>query len=334
MSCSFKLSRRVARFRLPMLAVLALTFAACNGDSAFNPYSSTEPLPTSDGASGGSAGTVVDDGADAAPAVPTDAVPLASASYSGGIPIGIWAQPLSSFGSRYNGSVLIISPSLLKSYLSTIRSQGGKVMLNLTGAPKYYLNADGSFSFTKWKQRMDRYKGIDFNSYIQDGTIMGHLLVDEPNDPTNWGGDPIPQSTVDAMGQYSKSRWPGMYTVVRTQPRYFSSNPRYIDAAWAQYVYRKGPVDDFIKQNVADAQNRGLALMVGLNILKGGPNGNAMTASQVQSWGGTLLSSSYPCGFVSWTWNDNYLSSSGIKSAMDYLRDKAESHSFKTCHGS
>jgi hypothetical protein len=329
MFLSLKWSRRVARFRLPLLAAIALTFPGCGGDSAFNP--SGESLTGSDGAS---IHQTLDNGTDPAQGLPTDGASLASVTSAGGIPIGIWAQPLSEFGSRYNGSVLIISPNLLKSYLSAIRSRGGKVMLNFTGSPKYYLNSDGSFSLAKWQQRMDRYKGIDFNSYINDGTITGHLLVDEPNDPKNWGGRPIPQSTVDAMGQYSKSRWPALYTVVRTQPNFFSSNPRYIDAAWAQYVYRKGAADNFIKQNVADAQQRGLALMVGLNILKGGPNGRAMTASEVKSWGGTLLGSSYPCGFVSWTYKSTYLSSSGMQSAMDDLRQKAQNRTSKSCRGS
>jgi hypothetical protein len=47
---------------------------------------------------------------------------------------------------------------------------------------------------------------------------------------------------------------------------------------------------------VADAQARGLGLVVGLNVLHGGtPTGTKMTPSQVVAWGSALLSSTYPC---------------------------------------
>ena len=40
-----------------------------------------------------------------------------------------------------------------------------------------------------------------------------------------------------------------------------------------------------------------------------------MTASQVKAWGSALLSNSYPCAFISWKYNTDYLSGTGIKSA-------------------
>jgi hypothetical protein len=70
---------------------------------------------------------------------------------------------------------------------------------------------------------------------------------------------------------------------------------------------------------------------VGLNILKGGPNKAKMTPSQVKSWGSALLSSSYPCAFLSWTYNSTYLNTSGIQDAMSYLRNKAENRSSRSC---
>jgi hypothetical protein len=65
----------------------------------------------------------------------------------------------------------------------------------------------------------------------------------------------------------------------------------------------------------------------------GNPNGTRMTASEVESWGSTLLSSSYPCAFISWQYNSSYLSSSGILAAMSALRRKAESRGTKSCRG-
>jgi len=314
----FKLSRRVARFRAPAFCALVATFLGCNSTDSLDPNSST-PL--------GDPGT----GAAAQPAGPE----FSTTSFAGGLPFGTFAQPTSLFGSVYNGALRTIGPSQLLSELAAIKARGGRIMLMMVGTESNYKDANGHFSFTKWKQRVDRFRGINFTSYVTDGTIMAHYLIDEPQDPSNWNGQPIPPSTVDAMGQYSKSIWPGLATVVRTAPKYFTSNPHYIDAAWAQYLARFGDVNTYIRQSVSDAQARGLALVVGMNVIRGGtPNGSKMTATQVTSFGEALLSSSYPCAFISWQYNSTYLSSSAIVSAMKTLRSKAQSHTARACRGS
>jgi hypothetical protein len=139
-------------------------------------------------------------------------------------------------------------------------------------------------------------------------------------------------STVEEMAKYSKSLWPTMATIVRAEPKHMGDNHRYLDAAWAQYLSRRGNVNEYIKDVVGDAQRKGLALVVGMNVLKGGsPNGTKMTASEVENWGSALLSSSYPCAFINWEYQGDYFSSSGIRSAMSALRRKAESRSTKSC---
>ena len=270
------------------------------------------------------------DAADAITVLPAGNEPLAAA-FAGGIPIGNFTQPLSQFGSVYNGAHSNVSPSALLKELQEVKSKGGKVILALSGSPKYYL--DGKyFSLNKWKERVNRYKSINFRSYIDDGTIVGHYLIDEPNDPANWGGRPVSSSTVEELAKYSKSIWPTMATIVRAEPKFMGDNHRYLDAAWAQYLYRRGNANDYIKDVVSVAQRKGLGLVVGMNVLKGGnPNGTKMTASEVEQWGSALLSSSYPCAFINWTYSSDYFSSSGIKSAMSTLRRKAESRSTKSC---
>jgi hypothetical protein len=275
--------------------------------------------------------TSPDAGDDAITVLPTGNEPLAAA-FAGGIPFGNFDQPLSLFGSIYNGAHSNVSPSALMKELQEIKSKGGKVILALSGSPRYYRDGDGDFSLTKWKERVNRYRGINFRSYIDDGTIVGHYLIDEPNDPANWGGRPVSASTVEELAKYSKSMWPTMATIVRAEPKYMGDNHRYLDAAWAQYLSRRGNVNEYIKDVVGDAQRRGLALVVGMNVLKGGsPNGTKMTASEVENWGSALLSSSYPCAFINWEYQGDYFSSSGIRSAMSTLRKKAENRSNKSC---
>jgi hypothetical protein len=313
MTYTFKLSRRIARLRAPLLATIVAGLLGCNSTDAFNPEDSTPPNVTGQGA---------------------ETVPQLSVSYAGGIPFGIFDMPNESFGTRYNGAMRIIGPSLLLSDLAAIKAAGGRVVINFAGGRSRFLDGSGNFSFSLWKASVDRFKGINFSSYIQDGTIIGHYLMDEPNNPVRWNGKTVPPSMIDAMAQYSKQLWPGMATMIRAYPDYLDNwdgTYHYLDAAWAQYVYRKGPAADFLSQNVSLASKQGLGLIVGLNILKGGVGDAPMTPAQVESWGSTLLNSSYPCAFLSWEYDAGYLSNSGIKSAMDVLRGKAQNRSTRSC---
>jgi hypothetical protein len=332
MSYSFKLARRVARFRAPTLAALMVAFGACSSGNPLNPDSSASTDPEVTGQVLATAdSTQVDTLAMATP----EGLSMAS-SFAGGIPMGAYALPTTWFGSRYNGGMRTLGPYELRSELAAIKSRGGKIVLMMAGSDWNYLDADGHFSLSMWKKRIDRFRGINFSSYVSDGTIIAHYLIDEPYDPTNYGGRVVPGSTLEEMAKYSKSIWPTMPTVVRAEPAQikWSGTYQYLDAAWAQYLYRKGNVNDYISKNVADAQRMGLALIVGLNIKDGGnPNLTHMSASEVQSWGSTLLNSTYPCAFISWTYRDmsSYLSTSSMKSAMDALRRKAENRSIRSC---
>jgi hypothetical protein len=322
MTHSFKLSRRMARHRAPLLAALMLS-AACNSTDSFDQSPAVETPTGID--------TPTGEEQAAAEVVPTT-VSLSAASTSG-IAFGTFDQPIEVF-STYNGAMRIISPSYLMSNLAAIKARGGRVMLDLAGAQRYWKDAAGHFSMTKWKERVNRYKGVNFSSYINDGTIVGHYLIDEPNDPTNWNGQTVSGGTVEAMAQYSKQLWPGMATVVRAEPTYmakWSGTYRYLDAAWAQYVSWKGSPSSYLSKHVSAAKNKGLALVIGLNISRGN-NGYPMTASQIKNWGSTMLSSSYPCTFLSWKYRSAILSGS-IKDAMTSLASQAKNRSYKNCRG-
>jgi hypothetical protein len=310
MTYKFKLSRRLARLRAPLFATIILSLVGCNSTDSLSPDSNTPPSVNTD--------------------------PSLSVAFAGGIPFGTFAQPTTAFGSRYNGAMRNIWPGELLSELADIKARGGKVVLMFAGSEDNYKDANGHFSMSMWKARVDRFKVVNFSSYVNDGTIIAHYLIDEPHDPYNWNGQPIPPSTLEEMAKYSKSIWPSMATVVRDSPHYlagWSGDYQCLDGAWAQYLSRMGSASDYIRYNVAEAQKKGLALIVGINFMMGGdPNNTPMSATEVQNFGSALLSSSYPCAFISWQWNSTYLSNSGIKSAMDVLRSKAQNRSTKSCH--
>jgi hypothetical protein len=313
MAHSLKLPHWIARLRAALFATLILVLAACESTEPLNPDSSTP--------------------GDAAGEVPAASPEVASAAFAGGIPFGTFRQPTSAFGSRFNGAHRNIAPYALVSELRAIKARGGKVVLMFAGNERHY-KVGGHFSITKWKARVNRFRGVNFSSYINDGTIIGHYMIDEPNDRHNWGGRPISPAVLEEMARYSKQLWPKMPTIVRVQPDYLGSNHRHLDAAWAQYLHRRGNAGDYIRKMVSSAQKRRLGLIVGLNVIGGGPHGRRMTASEVKSWGSTLLGSSYPCAFISWQYNAGYLSPNSMKDAMSALRRKAQSRGFKSCRGS
>ena len=336
---SFKLSRRLARFRAPLFASL-IVLAGCDNSNSLNPEGNapaTDPGGVIEEESPVGVETAFEDdtpvGEDLDGAMPAPASPAASVSFAGGIPIGTFAMPTEKFGSVHNGAHRNIWPELLLSHLSGIKARGGKVALMMAGSEQYYKDASGNFSLTKWKARVDRFRKVNFNAYVTDGTVIGHYLIDEPHDPKNWNGRPVSASTLEEMARYSKSIWPNMVTIVREVPSYLLSNHRYLDAAWAQYTSVRGDPTSYVKSNASSAQSKGLALIVGLNILKGGPNKSKMSPTQIKTWGSALLTSTYPCAFISWTWNSTYLQTSGVVDAMKYLRSKAQNRSFKTCRG-
>lgn len=303
-----------------MLASAILTLVACNNTDTLAPDTSTPTAPIDQSS-------------------PVEVVSIADPSLASastgraGIPIGVFAQPTSLFGSRYNGALRNISPNQLVKELAAIKSRGGRVALMFAGNEHYYKDGKGHFSLDLWKSRINRFKGINFGSYVSDGTIIGHYLLDEPNDKNNWNGTQVSSATIEQMAQYSKAIWPSMATIVRVEPDYLTGNFKALDAAWAQYVNRKGSAKDFIQRNVANAQKHGLQLIVGLNFLKGGPGNSKMTPAQIQDYGSALLANSYPCAFISWTYNSTYLNSSGVSNAMDGLRRLAQNRSAKSCKG-
>jgi hypothetical protein len=385
MTHTFRLPRRAARFRAPILLTLtALAFGACNSDrlsppdaSTDTPIAATDPaladsaaaearledsLATQDALADPSGGQPIadeDDGAgdvedtdvqvevvDPAALSASSAEGLSMSAYRGGIPFGVFHLPTSLYGRGYSGSLANTSSATraLVPLLAAARRNGVKVVISLVGSDHYYKNSNGTFSLPKWKARVSKYRGVNFSSYIKDGTIIGHYILDEPHDPSNWAGHTISRATVDEMARYSKSIWPSMPTIVRGWPAYLKGyHYRYLDAAWAQYSARFGNVSTWLNNNVRDAKGSGLALVVGLNQLAGGGKGGlsgfyrrgfyAMSAKQMRTWGAAILSNSYPCAFLSWAYNSKYMNRSDIKSARAFLAGRAGSKSTKSCRG-
>ena len=238
-----------------------------------------------------------------------------------------------------------LDPSNILSRLSGARAKGGRVVIKLCkGRDSYVKNADGTFSLSKWKSLVSRYRNVKLSPYISDGTIVGHYLIDEPHRASRWGGKVISQATLEAMAKYSKELWPQMTTMVRVVPSWLASRPvtyKYLDAGWLQYASGKGDAAKLVAAEVSAAKKKGLGLVVGMNVLDGG-NGSsgirgtksgkwAMSATELRKYGSALLSPSYPCAFFNWQYDTQYYGRSAIKSAMADLSAKARSHAKTSC---
>jgi hypothetical protein len=286
--------------------------------------------------------------------LPTDSTPVDTAvvpetALTGtGIPFGLVSIRGANMTALYRATQLGLAPPYLMDELKIIKAKGGRLMLKMGGKSDGDVqNADGTFSVTKWKALIDRYKDMNFDSYITDGTIIGHFLVDEPENTHKWGGKEIPPATLEAMAQYSKNYWPGLITFARTPPSWLAKSSMtytYLDAGWVQYAVWRGNPATWVAAEAAAAKSKGLGMMTGLNVLDGGDGSSgirgwlsnkwSMTATEIRNYGTAMLGASLGCGFLSWTYlyqGATYFARTDVNSAMVDLSTKAKAHTPTSC---
>ena len=335
--------RRV-RLRLGALALVGLA-VACGGSEQLSP-STDGVVATGDSLAAPVASTAVPTDSAVVTIDSTSASTLALAGGSG-IVFGTFDLDLALLGSLHTGSLRLPTPYTLPLNLATARSKGARLVLRLSGSESNIKNSDGTFSFTKWKGMVDRFKTVNFSAYITDGTVLGHYLIDEPYSTARWGGKTISQATVEQMAKYSKQLWPGMTTFARAAPSWLAGSTTvytYLDAGWAQYASYQGNVTTWITAEAAKAKLKGLGLIVGANVLNGG-NGSSgirgtqsgkwsMSATELRNYGTALLSQTLACGWFNWSYlytGSTYFGRADIKSAMTDLSNKAKAHVRTSC---
>ncbi|HEU4641444.1 MAG TPA: hypothetical protein VFS44_03245 [Gemmatimonadaceae bacterium] len=263
-----------------------------------------------------------------------------------GIPFGPFYLGPRYYGPPYTGMVLLdTTPSLILGELAAARAANERVVVRLARHRSYFQKADGSFSLTLWKREMDRFKGGDFSSYIADGTIIGHYLFDEPNDPSNWNGKPVPYGDVEAAAAYSKQLWPGMLTVIRAPPSWLTGWGQpwvALDAAWAQYSARFGDPATWIASESAAATRIAVGLLGGMNVLDGGDGSSGirspidsgqwtMSPTELQRNARAILADGLVCGLLLWEWDTTYFTRPDIRGALSSIGTIARSHPAIPC---
>lgn len=363
----FRVGRTAIRLQWMLMASMAFVSTACsNGDhlvsseGPLTPVDSLEPPgdplpPPTDTAA--PPPPPADTAGPPPPPPPTDTtappLPPSDPPVHTGIPFGPFVYtkgeseksltPPSSLNPDFNALVAAAYAPVIIAKLEAARRASDRVLLSLAGSGQMYRDENG-FNMDLWKRRIDRFRGIDISLYIADGTLIGNFILDEPSDPSNWNGDYVTQAEIDEMARYSKEIWPDLPTIIRGWPAYLKGYQyKYLDAAWAQYHERLGPIDAFIEKNVREAKEVGLELVAGLNLLGGGGkdglpgysggNGkrNAMSASQIRSWGSRYLDEPYICAFLMWSYQADYVNRADIKAALEEISQKARSYPTKKC---
>lgn len=319
-----------------VFGLLLVFLAACGGSEGLAP--STES-PRADTPAPADSSVGVDSSA-----APGDSI-IPDVRSAPGIVFASFDLPNTLLGSVHTGALRTPDQNTILDQLATARAKGARFVLKLAGgSDKWVKNADGTFNLDKWKSMVSRYKDLDFSSFIADGTILGHYLLDEPNLASRWGGKVIPQATVEAMAQYSKQLWPGMLTFVRVVPSWLTAAAvtyTYLDAGWAQYAAYKGDAATWLTGEVVAAKAKGLGLVVSLNVLNGG-NGSSgirgpgagkysMSAAELRSYGGALLNEAYTCGLLMWMYEPAYFGRTDIQAAMADVSVKARGHVKTSC---
>jgi hypothetical protein len=262
-----------------------------------------------------------------------------------GIPFGLFGMTGRKLVEPFTSAAQPAKPEAILGDLAAARARGARIVVNFAGggAGGGPMGADGRFNYDNWKAKLDRFRPIagQLNGYVADGTLFANLIIDEPSAKKRWGGT-VPMATLDQMAQYSKSIFPDLLTVVREAPRELQNfSWRYLDASWAQYTARRGPIAEYVSTEVAAARSKGLGLVVGLNISKGGdgssgigqPNEWSMTGKEILQNGHALLATPYACAFISWDSRPRVIERPDVAAALQELAVAAKGHPPTSCRG-
>ena len=255
-----------------------------------------------------------------------------------GIPFGEFGLTTEQFGAPYTGAIVQVSRSSVASVLRAGQGRRLRLVLNLAGGGKHYVNPDGTFNLGLWKARIDTYRDVDFSPYVTEGLVLAHFLMDEPGAARRWGGRPPTRAEIEEMARYSKSIWPALPTAIRTTAEWLGrGDTTYanLDIAWAQWA---GPhhgagtgltPERFRDENVARAKELELGLIFGMNYLDGGDGSSGipgteehpewwqMSAAEVAHVGTVLAAAPYACALLSWRHHAPFESRPEIRAALD-----------------
>jgi hypothetical protein len=197
--------------------------------------------------------------------------------------------------------------------LPMVEAAGLKVTFRLTPSAEVYTTS-GNFDLEIWKDELARWSSSDVQHYIDNGTLVGHMILD---DIQNFSGRDATAADLDEMARYSKELFPGLMTYVRERatemPLPSSGRYVYVDACVNQYQSNHGEVHEYAAEQEAQALSLGLGTINGLNIADGGDGSSgqagwrsgfhAMSAAEITEYGNVLAAVPSMGMFLNWEYD-------------------------------
>lgn len=206
---------------------------------------------------------------------------------------GMFNWQVSEFGTSpgWVSSVYAPTPSSFLTDLGKAKSLGMKLFVNLAGAKSsWYDSTSSTNSLNNWKARVDRFRSINFSSYITDKTVC-HYILDEPF----VNGTVLPPSIIQQMINYSRSIWPTLDTTVRASAVYLVTNGwggQPAPASWPGLTYGwsqyEGPLHvpgtnetplQFFNREKTQLASKGLGIVCGGNWIDGGDGSSGVAGT-------------------------------------------------------
>ncbi len=223
--------------------------------------------------------------------------------------------------------------------LPMAREAGLKVSLRLTGDHGRYTRVNGDFDRGAWLAMLDRWDRDDVRAFVADGTLVGHMLLD---DIYTFEGRPPDAEDLDALAAASHRILPGLMTFVREKatglPAPRGGRYRHVDAVVNQYRVRDGDVQTYARDQAARSRALGLGIIMGLNIANGGDGSSgqpgwqqgrwAMSAAEIDRYGAVLTAVPGCSMFLSWEYDARERWSDGSVGA-DWFDQPAQTQALK-----
>ncbi len=259
-----------------------------------------------------------------------------SSEGEGGRPLafGPFHLPTERFaGGPFTGAFRALRPESARQTLEAARAAGTQLIFNLAGSRRAFQNPDGSFSLERFRARLERFRALDLEPYVEDGTVIGHVLFDEPQDPTNWGGRPVPLETIEQAAALSKALFPKLPVGIGA-PAPFLRGFRWeaLDFAMAQYAARRGDLLGWLREQTTAAEELGLGLALSLNVLAGSAGG-PLPPPQLREWGTLLAQEPSACALLLWKHDDAYFGRPDVAEVVAEIAAIARSRTAPGCTG-
>jgi hypothetical protein len=328
--------RSAGRWRALALAVLALVFGASCASDAVAP-----------GESGG---------AERGAGRPNLAVAYIGIPFG---PFGLWTLSRVEYGPKpFTGSHNYVNADSLIAQLNAARSKGHRLIVAMAGGPPKNYITNGQFDLTKWKNVMNTYNKPALKTAVAaavaDGTIIGDMLVDEPE--TKQWGTTLNKAVIDEMAVYVKTIFPTIAVGVNHGPPAYkwknTETYKKVDYAVYQYAHwvTAGNLTSWKDAVLAQAKRDGVTAAFSINVLNGGkqdrdgvydcigsemggfgtrpPNCN-MTPTQIKTWGKALAP--LGCAMLLWEFRAPVYSAAANLSAFTEIATLAASRPRKSC---